>query len=204
MQLLFFKQALVAYDKAYQAKKENLALPEEVDTQGILRLELQCSSAWIRDAVPKHKHKTTRKKIAFLSNCSKEFLTEYSNKLLLCGEYCQLKDIKEKIKAAGIRKKVRDRMLRFADILSNEEIDYESGLERLEKKLSDKKMRVLLKHFEWLNIAPVSLDKHCKLKSVLSIPSVLEMMGNDSLDMCLSNKKKISAPKLIQIWTDEE
>ena len=191
--------ALTAYDKAYQYKYENLARPDEVITRGILRLELQCTRDWIYDESKKHHCKSTREKIDYFSRHSQEYLRKYADKLLLPGEYCREKILIERIQgSASIRKKSKKRMIKLVRILGSGKADVHRAVEQLKEYLTDKQLRSLLEHFEQLNICPVPLDKHSKLKTIYSIPDILKMVGDDSLDLRLSTKKR----KLCTICTE--
>ena len=181
--------ALTAYDKVYQCKYENLAMPDEM--QGILRLELQCTREWIRDENKKHHCKSTREAIDYLSRHSQEYLRKYADKLLMPGEYCREKILKERIQnAPGIRKGSKKQMLKFIKVLANGKTDVGGAIKQFKACLSGKQLRSLLEHFEQLDICPVPLDKHSKLKTICSIPNILKMMGDDSLDIRLSTKRK--------------
>lgn len=183
--------ALTAYDKVYQCKYENLAKPDEMITHGILRLELQCTRDWIRDESKKHHRKSTREEIDYFSSHSQAYLRKYVDKLLLPGEYCREKILKERIQDAPcIRNGSKKRMIKLVRILRNGKTDVQGAVEELNEYLSDKQLRSLLEHFEQLNICPVPLDKHSKLKTIYSIPDILKMVGDDSLNLRLSTKKR--------------
>lgn len=183
--------SLVAYDKNYQAKRENLALPSEMITRGILRLELQCHLDWIYEKSTKHGCTTTREQIDFFSSHSGEYLRKYSQKLLLTGEYCQPAILKDRIQeATGISRKVKKRMTDFVDILSENNVSFDAGAKKIARNCTDDQLRTMFEQFNRLNICPVPLDKHCKLKTIQSIPSILEMMGDSGLDIRHPTGKK--------------
>ena len=183
--------ALVLYDKAYQAKKENIAIPDEMITRGILRIELQCGSRRISEQAAKHNVKSTHGKIALLSSNSREYLMKYVNKLLISGEYCQLDEMIEKIKSAhGVGHKTKKRMEKFAVCMYKTQLDFNSCINQMSREFSSKKIRRMLECFEELKICPIPLNSGCKLSKILSIPDILELHGDDSLDIRFHTKKR--------------
>lgn len=189
--------AFVAYDKCYQMKQEDLPLPKEMRPRGILRLELQCKKDWIKKEAVKHGYTKTTEKIRFLAQNSRHYLRTYARKLLPAGEYCQPKVIKEKIKnAKNIRKKTKKRMEKFVNSLDNSNVSFEKAVRKMGTDLSVKKVRTLLESFSALGICPVPLTSKCKLKTITSIPSILDQIGDDGLDTRLYKKNR-KRPKLV-------
>lgn len=189
--------AFVAYDKCYQMKLENLPLPKEMSPRGILRLELRCKKDWINKQAAKHGYKKTLEKIRFLAENSQHYLSAYARRLLPTGEYCQPKAIKEKIKnAINIRKKTKKRMEKFINVLDSSNVNFEKAIRKMGTDLSDKTLRAMSDSFAALGICPVPLSTKCKLKSITSIPSVLDQIGDSGLDIRLYKKNK-KRPKLI-------
>lgn len=192
---------LVAYDKPYQMKQENLSLPNEMIPRGILRLELQCGKDWINKRAG---HKKTTEKIRFLVDNRSRYLTDYALKLLVPGEYCKPSVLEERIRGAKhVSKKVKKRMLKFVHTLGNSHVSFDSAVQKMELDLGKKKVRTLLETFEKLGLAPIPLNSKCKLKSITSIPSVLEQLGEDGLDTRLYKKNK-KRPKLILACREDD
>lgn len=188
--------ALVAYDKVYQMKEEELPFPSKPDMEkrGILRLELQCSRAWIADQAKEHKCKTTREKLDYFSSHSQEYLCEYVDRLYLHGEYCRYDLLRSKIKAAdSISKESKKRMLDFAKLLTNCS-DFDAAFQILAETLTEKQLELLTNHFSALNISPVPLMDKCKLKAVESLPMILHEMDDCSFEKRFNPKKKYLFP----------
>jgi len=188
--------SLVAYDKAYQLKKERLDLPGKfkLEKRGILRLELQCGRNWIAEEAAQHKCKTVREKIDHFSSHSRKYLCKYANKLYLSGVYYQSNLLCQKIQTADyISDKSKVRMLHFVNILG-EYGDFNIAFQELSKSLSKKQLHSLAEHFTALNIAPIPLMENCKLKSITSIPTLLNEMGDGTFEKKLNKKKKYIFP----------
>lgn len=192
--------ALVAYDKNYQAKIENLAIPNEMIPRGILRLELQCGHDWISEKTANHKLKSTREKIIFFAHRSQKYIRKYAQKLYMSGEYCQASILKDRIQAANsINTKSKDRMFHLVNMLRYEKYNFDDAINELPETLSKKELRTLLAHFDKLGISPIPLDGECKLKTVLSIPAILEMLDEGGLDVRFSIPNKSHALKPFKV-----
>ena len=186
--------ALVAYDKCYQLKRENLAIPDEMITRGILRLELQCRRDWIADMSKKHQLRGTQDKIRFFASHSRQYICKYAEKLFPCGEYCKAEILQERIqRCRNFSEKIKDRMISFLSLFDTYDT-FDEVLNIVSEQLSDKQLRTLFEGFEELNLCPVPLGEKSKLSSIISIPSLLEQLAEDeSVDVSyrISKKKKI-------------
>lgn len=177
--------ALVFYDKVYQVRKENLALPGEFIPKGILRVELQCKRPWLR-MYRKEKHITdTRELIASLAWDSRALICRYAEKLCRGGTHYKLDAIEKELRREkDIRKKTRKRMLRIAEYLRDSK-RAEEALRELE--LSEKQLRTCLKHFRRLRIHPVALQDDYPLDRVPSLPELLRELEEDETKLRLWN-----------------
>lgn len=188
--------ALVAYDKAYQMKKEDLQLPSKygMKKRGILRLELQCHRDWIAEQAAKHKCRTVRDKLDYFSSHSRDYLCDYVDRLYLGGEYCRYDLLRSKIEADdSLQGKSKKRMRDFIDLMSSYN-DFDIAYQVMAESLTEKQLDALMKHFSDLNIAPIPLMKNCKLKAVQSLPSILREMDDCFFEKQFNPKKRYIFP----------
>lgn len=193
--------ALVAYDKAYQMKAEGLPSPADLKKRGILRLELQCGRNWIADESSKYGCKTVREKLNYFAAHSREYLCKYANTLYLSGEYYRRDLLIRKIQASdSITKKSKARMIQFVNMLDSN-CDFDIAFQTLSEALSKKQLRTLVDNFASLNIVPIPLMEKCELKSILSIPSILNEMDDCAFEKRFSKKKRYIVPLSISACT---
>lgn len=180
--------ALVVYDKVYQVRKENLALPGEFIPKGILRVELQCKKPWLK-TYRKEKHITdTRELIASLAWDSRELICRHAETLCRGGTHYKLDTMEKELRGEqDIRNKTRKRMLRIAECLRDSK-RAKTALEELD--LSKKQLRTCLEHFKQLHIHPVALRDDYPLKKVPSLPDLLQELEEDATELRFRSREK--------------
>ena len=188
--------ALVAYDKAYQMKKEGLPWTSEfgMKKRGILRVELQCHRDWISEQADKHKCQTVREKLDYFSAHSQAYLCDYVNRLYLGGDYFRYDLLRSKIEAAdSVKGKSKKRMLDFSNLLASCN-DFEAAFQIISESLTEKQVESMVKHFSELNIVPIPLPKKCKLKAIQSLPAILNEMDDCAFTKRFNPKKRYVFP----------
>ena len=180
--------AFVVYDKGYQLKKENLALPEEFITKGILRVELQLKKPWLEKYADKRHITDTGDLIATLASESRMWICQYAEKLFNGGTHCKLEKMEQELRnTENIRGTVRKRMLKIAEHLRDSS-DIQCIMEELE--LSEKQVRTCFQHFKQLNLHPVALPDDFPIDRLPSLVDILQDLEDDETELRLDGKRK--------------
>ena len=164
---------LVAYDKLLQMKREGLMKGEKLP-KSVLRVELHCGRAWIRDFIKKEHLETTVDAIQALSQNSRRLILKYAQKCMYSGMYRKLKAQLEIVDAAdGMKKKIRKRLkdiLKTANGLS---------LNEARKGLTEEQWKTCLDHFQRLGIHPLPLREKYPAKQLPSLPMILNELDEE-------------------------
>lgn len=162
---------LVAYDKLLQMKREDLMTGEKLP-KSVLRVELHCGRAWIRDFAKKKYLKTTLDEIQALSKNSRSLILKYAQKCMYDGMYRKLKVQLEIVEDAdGMKKKMKKRLktiLKMANDLS---------LKEARKGLTEEQWQTCLDHFRRLGVHPLPLREKYPVKELPSLLMILNELG---------------------------
>ncbi len=179
--------ALVAYDKIYQIRHENLARPEDFIPKGILRVELQYERPAILEYAKKKNVKSTSEIMQALAEDSRELICQYTRRLWGAGTHCKMQVLEKALKKkAEISKKNKERMLELADTLQTAKCG-DKAFELM--NLTPKQLRTCLQHFKKLGINPVPLREEDRLDRLPSLSALLEEVAEDGTKLWLTGKK---------------
>lgn len=171
---------LVAYDKLLQMEQQGL-LTGETLPKSVLRVELQCGRAWLREFSKKNKRKATTELIEALGKSSRKLIITYAEKCMYDGMYRKLKEQLVIIESAdGMKKKVRKRL---KDILKTSD---DLSLWYAKKGLTEEQWKTCINHFKRLGIHPVPLRKKYPVKKLPSLLMILKALDDewDSMKIC--------------------
>lgn len=164
---------LVAYDKLLQMKREGLMKGEKLP-KSILRVELHCGRAWIRDFIKKEHLETTVDAIQALSQNSRRLILKYAQKCMYSGMYRKLKAQQEIVdKADGMKKKMRKRLKSILRTAKS------SSLKEARKGLTEEQWKTCLDHFQRLGIHPLPLREKYPVKQLPSLLMILNELDEE-------------------------
>ena len=162
---------LVAYDKLLQMKREGLMKGEKLP-KSVLRVELHCGRAWIRDFSKKEHLETTVDAIQALSQNSRKLILKYAQKCMYGGMYRKLKAQLEIVdKSDGMKKKMRKRLKSILRTANS------SSLKEARKGLTEEQWETCLAHFQRLGIHPLPLREKYPVKQLPSLLMILNELG---------------------------
>ena len=177
---------LVAYDKLLQMTREGLLKKERLP-KSVLRVELRCGRAWLREFSQKKNRRTTTELIETLGKSSRELIITYAGKCMYGGMYRKLKEQLDVVESAdGMKKKVRKRL---KDILK-EAGDF--SLRHARHGLTDEQWKTCMNHFERLGIHPVPLRRKYPVKKLPSLLMILKTLDDewDTAEICKDGSLK--------------
>lgn len=164
---------LVAYDKLLQMRREGLTKGEKLP-RSVLRVELHCGRAWIRDFIKKEHLETTVDAIQALSQNSRRLILKYAQKCMYGGMYRKLKAQLEIVEeAGGMKKKIRKRLKSILRTANS------SSLKEARKGLTEEQWETCLAHFQRLGIHPLPLREKCPVKQLPSLLMILNELDEE-------------------------
>lgn len=151
-----------------------LRLKGEKLPKSVLRVELHCGRAWIRDFLKKERLKTTVDAIQVLSQNSRKLILKYAQKCMYSGMYRKLKAQLEIIdEADGMKKDIRKRL---KDILKTAN---SSSLKEARKGLTEEQWETCLGHFRRLGVHPLPLREKYPVKQLPSLLMILNELDEE-------------------------
>lgn len=170
---------LAAYDKLLQMRREGLTKGEKLPKR-VLRVELHCGRAWIRDFIKKEHLETTVGAIQALSQNSRKLILKYAQKCMYSGMYRKLKAQLEIIdEADGMKKEIRKRLKGILKTANS------SSLKEARKGLTKEQWETCLGHFRRLGVHPLPLREKYPVKQLPSLLMILNELdeGRDSVSI---------------------
>ena len=166
--------SFVAYDKIFQAKKENLIVESKYQDKGILRIELQLYKRWLDKYAKKEGIHSTSALLEILADNSKALICKYAGRLFPGGVHYHMGELKDNIKdALKIKDKTRKKMLELVKAL-DDTISFDKAWDRVSESWTKKQRKNVLAAFKKLGINPIPLH----YKKLERLPSVVEILSS--------------------------
>ncbi len=161
---------LIIYDKTYQMQDNNLVISYEEMPKGVLRFEVHCERAYLRDVEKKSGEPSTVELLWQLMQESEERITGHFSRCFPDTAFVQLEEIERRIKASSFRGNNRKAMLELASRLQRLQ-----SVDKALKKMAEDGYATsdLLDKFEKLGISPVPLWKNFCAKE---LPGPVELL----------------------------
>ena len=151
-----------------------LRLKGEKLPKRVLRVELHCGRAWIRDFIKKEHLETTVGAIQALSQNSRKLILKYAQKCMYSGMYRKLKAQLEIIdEADGMKKEIRKRLKGILKTANS------SSLKEARKGLTKEQWETCLGHFRRLGGHPLPLRGKYPVKQLPSLLMILNELDEE-------------------------
>ncbi len=161
---------LIIYDKTYQMQDNNLVISYEKMPEGVLRFEVHCKRAYLRNVEKKSGKVSTEELLWQMVQESEERIINHFDRCFPDTAFVQMEEIERRIKASAFRGKNRKAMLELASQLQRKQ-SVDKALQQMQKdgyNTSD-----LLDKFEKLGISPIPLWKNFCAKE---LPGPVELL----------------------------
>lgn len=151
-----------------------LRLKGEKLPKRVLRVELHCGRAWIRDFIKKEHLETTVGAIQALSQNSRKLILKYAQKCMYSGMYRKLKAQLEIIdEADGMKKEIRKRLKGILKTANS------SSLKEARKGLTKEQWETCLGYFRRLGVHPLPLREKYPVKQLPSLLMILNELDEE-------------------------
>ena len=165
--------SFVAYDKIFQAKKENLIVECKYQDKGILRIELQLYKRWLDKYAKKEGICSISALLEDLVDNSKSLICKYAGKLFPGGVHYHIGELKDTIRnALKIKDKTRKKMLELVKAL-DDTVSFDKAWDRVSKDWTNTQCENVLAAFKKLGINPIPLH----YKKLERLPSIVEILS---------------------------
>lgn len=151
-----------------------LRLKGEKLPKRVLRVELHCGRAWIRDFIKKEHLETTVGAIQALSQNSRKLILKYAQKCMYSGMYRKLKAQLEIIdETDGMKKEIRKRLKGILKTANS------SSLKEARKGLTKEQWETCLGYFRRLGVHPLPLREKYPVKQLPSLLMILNELDEE-------------------------
>jgi len=165
---------LVIYDKTYQLRDGNLIIGYENLPEGVLRYEVHCERAYIRQVEKKADTADVLEILRLLMNESEDRLTDHFSRCFPDTAFVQKKELERRIKESGFKRENKAAMLELASRLQRTQ-SVDKALEKMQGKGYD--TSGVLDRFTKLGVSPIPLWKRFCAKS---LPGPVELLRDVS------------------------
>ena len=182
------------YDKLFQAEAESLIgsnswheLPDS-----ILRLELRCFHAYLKKLAKKERLDTTSEQLYWMAQHSRELILDKAGQIFSGGTHYKPDTAKQIIDASDYHK-ATCKQLRWLIDRTRYSFTYQQLEKRMSKKFDIKSRTVMkrLEQLETLGINLIPLRKDFYLEQLPSLPTILELLEDDSTSFKLASNGEI-------------
>ena len=145
---------LVIYDKTYHLVESGLAVDYQSLPEGVLRIEMHCGRDYIRTLQKKQSIETTMDMIKWMVEHSEQQITKKFGQCFRTGMFCQMDEIKRRIKDSSFHKEKKENMLKLSRRMQRKQnLDKELEAMRRDNVDTDE----LMEAFEKIGTNPVPL-----------------------------------------------
>lgn len=161
---------LVIYDKTYQVRNGELVVAYEKLPEGVLRFEVHCERAYIRELEKEYDEPGTLDLLGALMKESEDRLINHFSRCFADIEFLQMEELERRIKNSSFKNKNKEIMLELASRMQRTQL-VDKALENMEKKDTD--TSGVLDRFAKLGISPIPLRKKFCAQS---LPGPVELL----------------------------
>lgn len=148
---------LVIYDKTYQMRSNDLVVGYENLPEGVLRFEVHCERAYLREVEKKSGVTATDALLWLLIQESEERINSHFSRCFSDVRFAQTEELERLIKQSAFKKESKDAMLQLAARLQRVQ-SVDKAIEKLEKDGYD--TSGVLDRFDKLGVSPIPLWKN--------------------------------------------
>ena len=112
---------LVIYDKVYQLVENGIVVDYKDLPESVLRIELHCEREYLRNVQKKENTKNTTQLLALMMLQSQKRITKQFAQCFHTGMFCQMDEIKKRIKAASFHKEKKENMLKLSKLMQRKQ-----------------------------------------------------------------------------------
>ena len=161
---------LVIYDKTYQVRNNDLVVSYENLPEGVLRFEVHCERAYLREVEKKSGVTATDALLWLMIQESEERITSHFARCFSDVRFARTKELERIIKRSAFKKESKDVMLQLVTRLQRTQ-SVDKALEKLKKDGYD--TSGVLDRFDKLGVSPIPLRKNFCAKE---LPGPVELL----------------------------
>lgn len=165
---------LVIYDKTYQVRDGNLIIGYEKLPEGVLRYEVHCERAYIKQIEKKSNTEDVLDMLWLLMQESEERIIDHFSRCFSDAEFMQMEELERRIKKSGFKPENKTTMLELTTQLQRIQ-SVDKALTKMQKAGFD--TSGVLDRFEKLRVSPIPLRKNFCARR---LPSPVELLRSIS------------------------